>query len=167
MKTYSKIFLIVILALSACRSHKTTEQTHYVANDSCTTQTNLQLHSISEMAKTELISAHVSQDHIDFHDSIGEIQIQPNGQMTIKGIRSANIARQEIKRLSEMQISLSDSLTEDSSIESGISISSDVKTKTDTPTSSLNWNNISLFIAISLLLLLAIRYFLNHKTPRR
>lgn len=108
----SKILLFIILSLIAsCKSHKTTTESTYTLSDTLTSQTNLQLHSKIEIQKAESISTRQSQNRIEFQDQNGEIQILPDGKVTIKGLKSAELNNQSLQKISKATDSSSDTIS--------------------------------------------------------
>ena len=158
MKNYLKIpILLTVIAFSACRSHKAIEVSDYSANDSCVAQTDLRVHSFTNIAKNETISSHLAQDHMEFSDGAGEIRIYSNGQVSIKGLKSANLMRQNTKKHSAMTVAITDSVTATSHEKSAKITTSATKAEATIPVSSSIWIKILFVIIIIILIIRFIR----------
>lgn len=111
MKNISKFpILFAVIAISACRSHKTVEVSNYSANDSCEIQTEVRAHRLINVEKTESISSFIAHDHMEFSDSTGEIRINSNGEVSIKGLKSAYLVRHDIHQKSVTTAATIDSI---------------------------------------------------------
>ncbi len=156
MKNPLKIlFLFAVVAFSACRSHKAIEASNYSANDSCVVQSDLGIHSITNIETTESIASCLTQDHIEFNDEAGEISIHSNGEVSIKGIKSVYLLRQDTHKQSATAITTNDSVTAKTQVKS-----EKVTTKANSinPIASSIWLKIFFFIALTFLSFLTIRY---------
>ncbi len=145
--------LFIVIAFSACRSHKTVEVSNSSANDSCIVQTDLSVHSLTNIEKTESISSCIAQDHLEFSDGAGEIKIHPNGEVSIKGLKSAYLMHQNTHKQSEASVVTSDSITATSQEKSTKTTTSATKTNTSIPISSSTWIKIIFFIIIIILII--------------
>ncbi len=154
MKNYAKLsFLLAIAILSDCGSHKAIEESIYVSSDSCKSETTLNVQSLTNIAVTESADSNYRQVHFDFEDGAGIIQIHSDGEVTIKGLKSASLTRKSDHKISDVQISVSDSLSTESYAESNSAVASEVKIRKDTPTSKSNWLKY-LFLVISILMVI-------------
>ncbi len=153
----TKRFLLPILALSAivsCKSHKTADSLNYHQTDTCTSQTHLNLNSILSLSATDTLSASKNQDHIEFYENEGEIQLLPDGIMYIKGVKSAVIARSDLQKTSNLDLVVKDTLTKETSAYSKLDVSA-ISKPTKTPSSHSNpWIMIAFALAIFIILLL-------------
>ncbi|MDE6697699.1 MAG: hypothetical protein K2K25_12535 [Muribaculaceae bacterium] len=158
MKNYLKIpILFTVFAISACRSHKTVEQSNYSANDSCEIQTEVRVHYLTNFEKTESISSCLVQDHLEFSDEAGEIRIYSNGEVTIKGIKSAYIMRNDTHKQSTTTTAVTDSITAISNEKSVKATDTTSRAIATNPTFSLIWIKITLFIGLIIVFILSIR----------
>ncbi len=147
----SKILPLILLSLIAsCKSHKTITDSTYTASDTLSSQTTLQLHSHTEIQTAESISSRQSHDHIEFQDQNGEIQIHPDGKISIKGLKSADLLGHTYYKHSKEIINSKDSLAVQSSMESVSSVSA------ISASEIVNSNNNSLRLKIILILLLTL-----------
>ncbi len=160
MNNFAKFyFLLAVAMLSACRSHKAIEESVYVASDSCKTETTLNVQSLTNIAATESADANYRQEHFDFEEGAGVIQIHPDGAVTIKGLKSTVLTRKSKHQTTDIQISESDTLSTETHSESSSAMESEVKTKKDTPASNSNGLK-HLFLLITILLVIV--FFLKH-----
>ena len=158
MKNYLKIpILFTVVAISACRSHKTVEQSNYSANDSCEIQTEVIAHNLTNIVKNEIISSHFVQDHLEFSDEVGEIRINSNGEVSIKGIKSDDIMRNDTHKQSTATTAVTDSITAISHEKSVKATDTTSKAIATNPTVSLIWIKITLFIGLIIVFILSIR----------
>lgn len=154
MKNLLKIpILFTVLATSACRSHKTADVSNCSSNDSCVVQTDLNVHSITNVEKTESISSCLAKDHMEFSDGAGEILIHSNGEVSVKGLKSVYHTNYDTHKQSVITADINDSLTAKSHSKSTKATVSATKT-TDTilATPSVLFK-IILFMIIALLLI--------------
>lgn len=167
MKTFTKTsFLLAITILASCRSHKKMEESSFSSKDSCTVQTSMSLQSFTNVLAAESISSSLTQDHFDFHEGAGEILIHTNGDTTIKGLRSAVLARKTQNKESETHVSLSAGLSSESHSESSNVIVKDEKTVTNNLTSS-NLIRIRLLLIVIILIagLLSLKHIKDRLNP--
>ncbi len=163
MRNLANLSIIVAIAMvSGCRSHKAIEESAYTINDSCSLKTSVQVQSMTNIGDSESVDSSLRQDHFDFEEGAGIIQINPDGEVTIKGLKSASLLRKSNHKTSDVQISVSDTLSAESNSESNSAVASEVKTRKDTPSSNSNWlkylflvPTILICIFLSLLLLKA------------
>lgn len=154
MKHFLKFpILFTVIAFSACRGHKVIEVSDYSANDSCVAQTDLRVHSFTNIAKNETIYSHLAQDHMEFSDGAGEIKIHPNGEVSIKGLKSAYLMHQNTKKHSVTTAAITDSVTATSHEKSTKITTSATKNNTSIPISSSTWLIVLFFIIIAILLI--------------
>ncbi|MDE6522686.1 MAG: hypothetical protein K2L17_07705 [Muribaculaceae bacterium] len=158
MKNYLKFsILFIVIAISACRSHKTVEVSNYSANDSCIVQTDLSVRSFTNIEKTESISSCIAQDHLEFSDGAGEIRINSIGEVSIKGLKSAYLIHQNTHERSVTTATTTNSLTATSNEKSAKITTSATKAEATIPVSSSTWLKIILFIIIIILIIRFIR----------
>ncbi len=154
MRNYAKFSILMAFAMiSGCRSQKAIEESAMVAADSCKVETSLNVQSLTNIAATETSDSSFSQDHLDFEEGAGIIQIYPNGEVTIKGLKSASLSHQSRCKTADIQISESDTLSAESVSESNSTVASEVKTRKNTPTSNSNWQK-HLLLVITLLVVI-------------
>ncbi len=145
--------------LYGCRSNKAVGELAYVAADSCKVEASLNLQSLTNIATSESADSGIRQNHFDFEEGAGIIQIHPDGEVIIQGLKSASLTRKSNHKTSDVKISVSDSLSAASYAESNSAVASEVKTRKDTPSSNSNWLQYlflvpTILIGIFLLLLL-------------
>ncbi|MDE7420554.1 MAG: hypothetical protein K2N35_10130 [Muribaculaceae bacterium] len=159
MKNLLKIpILFTVVAVSACRSHKKVEVSDHYATDSCKVQTDLTVHSITNIEKNEYIDSLLAQDQLEFKDGAGEIRIHSNGEVSIKGLKSAHLMRQNTHKHSATTVTLNDSVAAKSQIKSTKTTTKATKANTVIPVASSIWLKVLSFIIIPILVLLTIRY---------
>ncbi len=140
MKNYAKFsFVMAVAVLSGCRSYKAVEESAYVAADSCEVETSLNLQSLTNIATAESEDSSVHQDHFDFEDGAGIIQITPDGDVIIQGLKSASLTRKSNHKTTDVQISVSDSLSAECHTESSHAVANKVKTRKNTSSSNSKW----------------------------
>ncbi len=110
---------------------------------------------------TESEDSSIRQDHFDFVEGAGIIQIHPDGEVTIKGLKSAAFTRNSIHKTDELQLSESDSLSAESNSESNSSITSEAKTKSETPIPNSRWYKL-LFLVGAIFLVFCIKYAVHY-----
>ncbi len=153
--------LLTLLTLLSCKSHKTPNSLNYHETDSCTTNTNLNVSSILSIIASDTINSTHNQDHIDFFENEGEIQIHPDGKVYIKGVRSADIARTDLQKTSTLDIVVQDSLSQDSATYSITEISA-ISKPSKTSVSHLNpWLILTLALSAIIILFLIKRFLLK------
>ena len=158
MKNFLKIpILFTVVAISACKSHKTVDVSNYSANDSCAIQTDLSVHSLNIIEKTESISSCITQDHLEFSDGAGEIRINSIGEVSIKGLKSAYLMRQNAHEQSVTTAATTDSITAKSQEKSAKITTFATKAEAKIPVSSSIWIKIIFFIIIIILLIRIMR----------
>lgn len=153
--------LFTLIAISACRSHKTVEVSNYSTNDSCIVQTDLRVHSLSNIEKNESITTRIAQDLMEFSDGAGEILIHSNGEVSIKGLKSAHITRHDTHKQSATTDTTSDSITaktQTKSIKTRVATSKSMATN---PTFSSTWLRILFFVGLILIFVLSMRSVLK------
>ena len=153
--------LVSFIAISACKSHKPVEAFNYSANDSCMVQTDLSVHSLSNIEKNESITTRLAQDHLDFSDGGGEITIHPNGEVSIKGLKSAHLMRHDSHKQSATTASNNDSITAKSQTKTAKTTDAKSKTMVTNPTSSSIWQKILLLILLIIVFILSMRFILK------
>lgn len=93
MRNYNKIpFLFTIVVFSGCKSSKMIEESSFSYVDSCAVESTVNMQTLTASVAVESIAASCTQDHFDFQDGSGEIQIHPDGEVTVKGLKSASLA---------------------------------------------------------------------------
>lgn len=160
MRNYAKFSIIMALAiLSACRSHKVKviEESAWTSSDSCTVESTIRIQSLKNIAAAESSDSSFHQDHFDFEEGAGMIQIHPDGEVTIKGLKSASLIRKSNRKTSNIQISESDTLSSESYSESYSATTSEVKPKSETPISTPRWIKL-LFLVGAIILVICIKY---------
>ena len=158
MKNFLKIpILFTVVAISACRSHRIVEESNYSDKDSCEIQTEVIAHHLTNVEKTESISSSVAQDHLEFSDGAGEIRINSIGEVSIKGLKSAYLMRQNTHERSVTTAATTDSLTaksQEKSLKATDTMSKAIETN---PNVSLIGIKLTLFIGIIIVFILSIR----------
>lgn len=155
-------FLFTVVVFSACRSHKTVEVSNYSSNDSCEVHTDLRVHSISDIEITESIASRLKQDLVEFNDGAGEIRINPNGEVSIKGLKSANILRQDVHKQSSTSVTTNDSVTAMSQIESVTATTKATKANATIPVASSSWLKFIIVFGMIIILFISTRYIHKH-----
>ncbi|MDE5998048.1 MAG: hypothetical protein K2G77_07565 [Muribaculaceae bacterium] len=162
MTNFSKFpILFAVIAISACRSHKTIEASSYSANDSCIVQTDLSAHSLTNIEHNESIITHLAQDYMEFSDGAGEIRINSVGEVSIKGLRSVYLIHQNTHEQSVTTAATTDSLTAKSHTKSVKKTATATKANAAIPAISSSQFKIILFIALIIIFILSIRSVLN------
>lgn len=162
MKNFLKFpILFTVLAACGCRSHKTVEVSNYSSNDTCVVQTDLSVHSLTNIEKTESIFSCHAQDLMEFSDEAGEIRIHRNGEMSVKGLKSAHLIRHDIHKQSETTAASNDSLTAKSHTKSSMATSTATKANSTIPATFSIWLKILLFIRLIILLIISTRHVLK------
>lgn len=162
MKNFLKFpILLTVLAACGCRSHKTVEVSNYSSNDTCVVQTDLSVHSLTNIEKTESISSRLAQDLMEFSDGAGEIRIHRNGEMSVKGLKSVHLVRHDIHKQSAITAAINDSLTAKSHTKSSMATSTATKANATIPATSSIRLKILLFIGLILLLIISTRHVLK------
>lgn len=157
MKTFSKFpILFAVIAISACRSHKTVEVSNYSANDSCEIQTEVRAHHLINEEKTESISSCIAHDHMEFSDSAGEIRINSDGEVSIKGLKSAYLIRHDIHQQTVTTSATNDSIIVQSHEKSAKTSAIATKTNAITSSTSSLWIEFILFMLIAILIIISI-----------
>ncbi len=152
MNNFAKFSILMAIAmLFGCRGQKAIEESVYVASDSCKVETSLNVQSLTNMVITESADSSFLQNHFDFEDGAGIIQIHPDGEVTIKGLKSASLIRQSRHKTADIQLSVSDSISAESHSEFSSATGKEIKTRKDTPTSKSNWLKY-LLLVISILI---------------
>ena len=153
--------LFTVIAISACKSHKSVESYNYSANDSCAVKTDLSVHSLVGIGKNETNSSHLAQDHMEFSEGAGEITINPNGEVSIKGLKSADFMHNDADKQSITTVASNDSITVQSQTKTAKASYATKKTMTTNPTVSSIWQKTLLFIALIIIVILSIRFLLK------
>lgn len=162
MKNFLKFpILLAVIAVSACRSHKTVEASGYSANDSCIVQTDLSIHSLTNIEHSESITTHLAQDHMEFSDGAGEITINPNGEVSIKGLKSADLMHHDTHTQSITTVSTNDSITVQSLAKTAKATDTTTKAISTNPTVSSTWLKTLLIIALTIIVILSFRSILK------
>ena len=158
MKNFLRIpILFTVITISACRSHKIVEESNYSDKDSCEIQTEVIAHHFTNVEKTESISSSVAHNHIEFSDGAGEIKINPNGEVSIKGLKSAYLMHQNTHEQSVTTAMTADSLTAKSQ-EKSLKVTDTMSKAIAThPNVFLIWIKITLFIGLIIVFILSIR----------
>lgn len=159
MRNYAKFSLLMAFAmLYGCRSHRAIEEATFVANDSCNLESSVNVQRLTDIIAIESVDSISLHDHFDFEDGAGVIQILPDGEVTIKGLKSASLTRNAKCQTSDIQISSSDSLFAESHSKSSSAIESNAKTRRDIPISKSNWlKYLLLVISILICVLLSLQ----------
>ncbi len=159
MNNFAKFSIFMAIAmLFGCRGQKAIEESVYVASDSCKVETSLNVQSLTNMVITEYADSSFRQNHFDFEDGAGIIQIHADGAVTIKGLKSASLLRKSNHNASDGQISMSDRLSAESHTESNSTVVCEVKTRKDTPSANSNWlKYLLLVISILMVILLSLK----------
>lgn len=155
MKKFLKFPIIfTVIAVSACRSHNTVEVSNYSTNDSCEIKTYVRALSLTNIEQNESIVSRLTQDHMEFNDGTGEIRIHSNGEVSIKGLKSAYLTRHDIHKQSATTATIKDSLTAKSHTKSTKTTDVTSKANTTIPaTFSLCLKILSLIVLIILSIL--------------
>ncbi|MDE6560950.1 MAG: hypothetical protein K2K75_06200 [Muribaculaceae bacterium] len=153
--------LVSVIAISACKSHKPVEAFHYSANDSCLVQSNLSVNSFVAIEKNETISSRLAQDHMEFSEGAGEIIINSNGEISIKGLNSADLIRHDTHKQSITAVSTNDSITVQTQAKTAKATDTTSKAVSANPTVSSTWQKILLFIAFIIIVILSFRFLLK------
>ena len=153
--------LVSFIAISACKSHKPVEAFNYSANDSCMVQTDLSVHSLVDIEKNETISSRLAQDHMEFSDGGGEITIHPNGEVSIKGLKSTYHMRYDSHKQSATTASNNDSIIAKSQTKTAKTTDATSKTTATNPKDSSMWQKILLLIVLIIVFILSIRFVLK------
>lgn len=158
MKNFLKFpILFTVIAVSACRSHKTVEVSDYSTNDSCVVQTDLRVHSLANIEKNESIASRLTQDHMEFSEGAGEIRIYSNGEVSVKGLKSAYLIRHEAHKQSTITAAINDSLDAKSHIQSSKTTVAATKANAITSSTSSIWLKFILFMIIAILIIRIVR----------
>lgn len=108
-----RILIIIVLALIAgCRSHKeicSAEET-YNYSDSITAQTDFQSVSVQNETIKTLVLSEEKGERVEFIDEGGEIEFNPDGKVTLKGVAAYAISDVATMRNSNLQSSLTDTM---------------------------------------------------------
>lgn len=155
-------FLFTVVAFAACRSQKTVEVSNHSANDSCEVQTDLRVHSITNIEKNESIASCFTRDHIEFSEGAGEIRMHPNGEVSIKGLKSASLMRQDTRKQSATTININDSVAAKSQIKSTKATTKATKVNAKIPAASSIWLKIVLVFCLVIIVFISTRYI--HKS---
>lgn len=160
MKNLSKFpILFIVVAFSACRSHKAVEVSNYTSNDSCIVQTNLGISSHINTETTESISSYIAKDFMEFSDGAGEIRIHSTGDVSIKGLKSACIMSRDYHKQSATTVALNDNVNANSYKKSANETAAEAKDISIIPIGSSIRLKIFSFMTITAIIFLAMRYF--------
>lgn len=167
MRTFTKSsFLLSLAILASCRSHQAMEESSFTSKDSCTMQASIISQNLTNALATESISSSLSQDRYDFHEGVGEILLHPNGNVTIKGLRSASLARKTQNKESDIHISSSGNFSSDVHSESSNAVAKDEKSVIENPASSnLTRIRILLIVAILIAALFSLKHIKTRQNP--
>ena len=121
---------ILLFLLSSCRSQQKLVESTGSAIDSCISKQELLMQSVMNMDINDSMTSNLIKKHIRFCEGTGEIQIHPDGEVTIKGLKSADITRHDLCEKSATRTSISDSLASETNTESiqAMSVASKEKT---------------------------------------
>ena len=147
---------ILLFLLSSCRSQQKLVESTGSAIDSCISKQKLLMQSVMNMDINDSMTSNLIKKHIRFSEGTGEIQIHPDGEVTIKGLKSADITRQDLCEKSAVRTYISDSLSSETDTEFVQTISVAAKEKTVDRLSPYSRLKTILLFALTIIILISV-----------